>query len=56
MPFGEGETNIKGVLKLLEQKKYAIPAMIEYEYKGATDPVSEVKKCYEFCRQALLQG
>jgi hypothetical protein len=25
---------------------------IEYEYPGA-DPVSEVRKCYEFCRSAL---
>lgn len=53
MPFGQGETNIKGVLKLLEEKKYPIPAMIEYEYKGAADPITEVKKCYEFCKAAL---
>ncbi len=52
MPFGEGETNIKGVLKLLEEKKYPIPAMIEYEYKG-TDPIAEVKKCYAYCRSML---
>jgi sugar phosphate isomerase/epimerase len=52
MPFGEGETNIKGVLKLLEEKKYKIPAMIEYEYKGA-DPIAEVKKCYEYCKSQL---
>jgi sugar phosphate isomerase/epimerase len=53
VPFGEGETNIKGVLKLLEAKEYPIPAMIEYEYKGTADPVTEVKKCYEFCKSAL---
>jgi sugar phosphate isomerase/epimerase len=52
MPFGEGDTNIKGVLKALETKKYAIPAMIEYEYKG-TDPIAEVKKCYAYMKQAL---
>jgi sugar phosphate isomerase/epimerase len=53
MPFGEGETDIKGVLKLLEAKKYPIPANIEYEYKGAADPIAEVKRCYEFCKNAL---
>lgn len=52
MPFGEGETPIKEVLQLLAQKKYKIPANIEYEYKGA-DTVAEVKKCFEFCKQAL---
>jgi L-ribulose-5-phosphate 3-epimerase UlaE len=52
MPFGEGDTNIKGVLQLLKTKKYPIPANIEYEYKGA-DTVAEVKKCYEYCKAAL---
>ena len=53
LPFGEGDTNIKGVLQLLKAKKYKIPANIEYEYKGQADPATEVRKCYEFCKQAL---
>ncbi len=53
VPFGEGETDVKGVLKLLEAKKYPIPAMIEYEYKGAADPVTEVKKCVQYCKTVL---
>ena len=53
MPFGQGDTKIKEVLTVLRDKKYPIPAMIEYEYKGASDPVTEVKKCYEFMKQAL---
>ncbi|MBI1898294.1 MAG: sugar phosphate isomerase/epimerase [Acidobacteria bacterium] len=52
VPFGEGDTKIKEVLQLLKAKKYAIPANIEYEYKGA-DTVAEVRRCYEYCRQAL---
>jgi sugar phosphate isomerase/epimerase len=52
MSFGEGDTPIQAVLKLLEQKKYKIPANIEYEYKGQ-DTVAEVKKCFEYCKQAL---
>jgi sugar phosphate isomerase/epimerase len=53
MPFGEGDTNIKGVLQLLKAKKWKIPANIEYEYKGESDPETEVRKCYEFCKKAL---
>lgn len=52
MPFGEGETPNREVLRLLRDKKWAIPAMIEYEYKGA-DTVAEVKKCYAWMKQAL---
>jgi sugar phosphate isomerase/epimerase len=52
MPFGQGDTQIKEVLVLLRDKKWQIPAMIEYEYKGA-DTVEEVRKSYEFMKQAL---
>lgn len=52
MPFGEGDTPIKQVLEILKSKHYAIPANIEYEYKGA-DTVAEVKKCFEYCKAAL---
>lgn len=56
VPFGEGDTDIAGVLRLLAAKKYAIPAMIEYEYKGAPgDPASEVKRCYQYCRELLAR-
>jgi len=54
MPFGEGDTNIKGVLEVLKTKKYPIPAMIEYEYgKPGLDTVAEVKKCLDYCKAAL---
>ncbi len=54
VPFGEGDTNIKGVLQVLKTKKYPIPAMIEYEYgKPGMDTVAEVKKCFEYCKAAL---
>lgn len=52
LPFGEGDTPIKEVLQLLKEKKYPIPAMIEYEYKGV-ETVSEVRKCFEYCKKAL---
>ena len=52
LPFGQGDTPIKEVLQVLKTKKYKIPANIEYEYKG-DDSVEEVRKCYEYCKQAL---
>ena len=52
LPFGAGDTPVKEVLRLLKSNRYNFPAMIEYEYKGS-DTVSEVKRCYEFCRDAL---
>ena len=52
-PFGKGDTPIAAVLQLLKKEKYAIPAFIEYEYAGTTDPVGEVKKCLDYCKQAL---
>jgi sugar phosphate isomerase/epimerase len=51
-PWGEGDTPIKQVLQLLKVKKYDIPADIEYEYLGA-DPVVEVRKCFQYCKDAL---
>lgn len=54
VPFGQGDTPIKPVLKLLRDEKWAIPAGIEYEYRGA-DAVAEMKRCVEYCREALLE-
>jgi len=52
-PWGEGDTPIKQVLQLLKKEKYPMRALIEYEYKGASDSVTEVKKCFEYCKAAL---
>jgi sugar phosphate isomerase/epimerase len=53
MPWGEGDAPIRQVLQLIKQNKWPIAAYLEYEYKGAGTPVDEVKKGYEFMRQAL---
>lgn len=53
VPFGQGDTPIREVFQLLKKNKYPIPAMIEYEYKGA-DTLTEVKKCYQYCKSAAL--
>ena len=52
VPWGEGDTPIREVLRLLQQNKWPIPAYLEYEYKGG-DPVEEMKKGLAFVRQAL---
>jgi sugar phosphate isomerase/epimerase len=52
-PWGEGDVPIKPVLSLLKEKKYPIPAFIEYEYRGAGSAEAELKKCFQYCREAL---
>jgi sugar phosphate isomerase/epimerase len=55
VPWGEGDTPIKQVLQLVRDKKYPIPAFIEYEYKGTGSSQEEVAKCYQYCKDALSQ-
>jgi len=51
--WGQGDTPIKQVLTLLKDKKYPIPACIEYEYKGALNSVAEVKNCLNYAEKVL---
>jgi sugar phosphate isomerase/epimerase len=54
MPFGEGDTPIVAILRLLRDNQWTIPANIEYEYgTPKMNAVAEVKKCFEYCRTAL---
>jgi sugar phosphate isomerase/epimerase len=53
VPWGEGDTPIKEVLSWLKVRKSPIRAYIEYEYKGASGAVEEVKRCLAFATRAL---
>jgi sugar phosphate isomerase/epimerase len=50
-PWGTGDTPIKEVLKLVQKSKYKFPNNIEFEYEG--DPVTEVTKCLQLCKEML---
>jgi sugar phosphate isomerase/epimerase len=50
--FGTGDSPIVAVLTRLRDRKWDIPANIEYEYEG-TDTVAEVRRCFEYCKKAL---
>ena len=55
MPWGQGDTDIAGALRLMKKKKMTFPATIELEYKvpKGSDPVNEVIKCLQYCKKAL---
>ena len=53
--WGAGDTPLKTLLQMVKQNKWTMPATIEVEYdvpKGS-DAVKEVRKCLEYCREAL---
>jgi sugar phosphate isomerase/epimerase len=53
--FGEGDTPVVEMLKLIQKEKWHIYCDIELEYSvpANSDPVKEVVKCVEFCKKAL---
>ena len=52
VPFGQGDAPILPVLQRLRDRKWDIPAHIEFDYRPA-DTVAEVTICYDYCRKAL---
>ena len=53
LPWGEAQTSIKEILRLMMHEKYTFPAFIEYNYKGQGAVVQEVSKCYDYAKAAL---
>ena len=54
-PFGQGDTPIKEVLRLMRDEKYKFTATVEYEYKTPKDSsvLEEIKKSLQYCKDAL---
>lgn len=50
--FGEGDTPIKATLLWLKQNSSAIPANIEYEYRGS-DTMAEMRRSLEYMRKIV---
>jgi sugar phosphate isomerase/epimerase len=59
VPFGQGDTPVVEVLRLIRDNKYPIQATIEFEYlpgsASAADRMAELPKAIEYCRNALLK-
>ena len=55
-PFGQGDTPIVEALQLMKKEKWNFPATIEYEYRTpeGSDVLTEISKCVEYCRKALV--
>ncbi len=55
LPWGTGETPLKGILQMVKKNRWTMPATIELEYEipDGSDAVKEVAKCFQFCRDAL---
>ena len=53
--WGQGDTPLLPVLKLMREQKYTFPATVELEYQvpAGSNSVAQVKKCVDFCRNAL---
>jgi sugar phosphate isomerase/epimerase len=56
VPFGQGDTPVVEVLRLIRDNKWPIQATIEFEYPvpAGSDRMAEMTKALEFCKKALL--
>lgn len=55
LPWGAGDTPLKALLQMVKKNKWTMPATIEVEYDvpEGSDAVREVRKCLDYCREAL---
>lgn len=56
VPWGQGDTPVREVLQLMKKERYSFPATIEFEYKppDGSDVLTEIAKCVQFCKAALV--
>ena len=55
VPFGEGDADLVAVLRSMKKHSMTFPANIRLDYPipHGSDAVEEVKRCVQFCRNAL---
>ena len=51
MPFGEGQTPLAELLRLVRDERYDMPVCIEYVGPGG--PQVELRRCLDYCKKAL---
>jgi sugar phosphate isomerase/epimerase len=52
-PFGQGDTPIADVLRLIRDNRYPIRCYLEYEYGSFRPSVDEVTTCFDYCKRVL---
>lgn len=55
VPWGQGDTDIQGILQMMKREGYKFPACIELEYPvpEGSDTLAELRKCLDYCKAAL---
>jgi sugar phosphate isomerase/epimerase len=52
-PWGQGATPLVEIIRLVRDRGYDIPCLIEYEYAGSGTAIDEVRRCIDFIRKAV---
>ncbi len=55
VPWGQGDTPLREILKLMKREQYRFPATIELEYPipQGSNVMAELAKCFRYCQEAL---
>jgi sugar phosphate isomerase/epimerase len=55
LPWGQGDTRVREILRVMRQEQYPFQATIELEYPvpEGSDVMTELAKCVDFCRAAV---
>ncbi|MEO8069799.1 MAG: sugar phosphate isomerase/epimerase, partial [Acidobacteriota bacterium] len=55
LAWGTGDTPLKQILETVSKNKWTFPLTIEQEYQipDGSDAVKEVRKCVQYCKDAL---
>jgi len=55
MPWGQGDTPLKEILRLMKTEQYKFQATIELEYPvpAGSNTLAELAKCVQYCRDVL---